>query len=208
MDDEELGPLVRPTLRLTFDSADSIQPTDRVSMCLAYRHSAGFKDPKGKEIAVKETWESVVFFTATNWADQDWTAIYNSGVTNPQDFCTTFGETPSPGEANGWRIMADYADDTNVYLDVMRPFNIENAGSLVMLPTNDMDMILNYGVIPESLLLSEDKSTRLGYVKGQDGVAKTDDESIDGWSDFKILVDSAYSLGLSAAALLVATTLF
>ena len=83
VDDEELGPLVRPTLRLTFDSADQIQPTDRVSLCLAYRHSAGFKDPKDKEIPVKETWESIAFFTATNWNDQDWTSIYSSGVTNP-----------------------------------------------------------------------------------------------------------------------------
>ena len=97
--------------------------------------------------------------------------------------------------------MADYSDDTNIYLDVLRPFNIENSGSLVMLPTNDMDMIMSYAVLPESLLLNSDKSGRKAYVKAQTTDA-------DGWSDFKIFVDSAYSLGLSAATLLVAATLF
>ena len=166
VDDEELGPVIRPTLRLTFDSKDSIEDTSRVTMCLAYRHSAGFKDPKGNEIPVKTTWESIVFFTDTNWKTQDWTAIYISDATNPQDFCTTYGEPPSPGEGNAWKIMADYSDETNVYLDVMRPFNIDNAGSIVMLPVNDMDILLNYAVLPESLLTSADRSNRMDYVKG------------------------------------------
>lgn len=98
--------------------------------------------------------------------------------------------------------MADYSDETNIYLDVMRPFNIDNAGSLVMLPTNDMDMVMNYAVLPESFLLSSDRSTRLDYVFGQS-------VSAEEWSDFKIMVDSAYSaLSLTASALLVAATLY
>ena len=202
VDDEELGPLIRPTLRLTFDSKDAIEGTSRVSLCLAYRHSAGFKDPKGNEIPVKDTWESVVFFTATNWKTQDWTTLYNSGVENPQDFCSTYGIAASPGESNAWKIMADYSDETNIYLDVMRPFNIDNTGSLVMLPTNDMDMVMNYAVLPEAFLLSSDRSARLDYVVGQSAGA-------DEWSDFKILVDSAYSaLGMTASALLIASTLY
>ena len=202
VDDEELGPLIRPTLRLTFENKDAIKDTSRVVMCLSYRHSAGFKDPKGAEIPVKETWESVAFFTATNWKDQDWLTLFSSGTTDPVDFCSTFGPTPSAGEANGWRIMADYSDETNVYLDVLRPFNIENQGSLVMLPTNDMDMIMNYAVIPEEFLLNEDKTNRGAYVKGQSTDA-------DGWSEFKILVDSAYkSMGLAASSLLIAYSLY
>ena len=202
VDDEELGPMIRPTLRLTFDSKADIEDTSRVSLCLAYRHSAGFMDPKGKEIPVKDTWETVAFFTATNWKTQDWTTYYNSAVEDPQDFCSTYGVAPSPGESNAWKIMADYSDETNIYLDVMRPFNIDNAGSLVMLPTNDMDMVMNYAVLPESFLLSEDRSTRLTYVSGQSIAA-------DEWSDFKIFVDSAYSaLGMTTSALLIAATLY
>ena len=202
VDDEELGPLVKPTLRLSFENKEAIKDTSRVSLCLAYRHSEGFTDPKGAVIPVKDTWETVAFFTATNWKEQDWRTLYSSGVTDPKDFCTTKGVAPSPGESNGWRIMADYSDETNVYLDVMRPFNIENQGSLVILPTNDMDMIMSYAVLPEAFLLGDDMSTRGNYVKGQT-------TATDAWSEYSILVDSAYSsMGMAASSLLIAYSMY
>ena len=77
VDDEELGPIIRPTIKLEFDSSKDIKATDRVAMCLAYRRTAGFKDPLGKDIAVSPTWEAMTFFTSTNWGEGDWTTLYN-----------------------------------------------------------------------------------------------------------------------------------
>ena len=78
VDDAVLGPIIRPTLKLVFDDSQGIKDTDRVAMCLAYRHTAGFKDPLGSDIPVSETWEAMTFYTDTNWGAQDWTTLYNN----------------------------------------------------------------------------------------------------------------------------------
>jgi hypothetical protein len=67
VDDKELGPNIKPTLKLVFDASQGIKATDRVAICLAYRHTAGLKDPQGNNVPVSTTWEAMTFFTDTNW---------------------------------------------------------------------------------------------------------------------------------------------
>ena len=62
IDDLELGPLLKPTLKLVLDESTGIKDGDQVGMCLAYR-SRDVKDINGDVVPVKDTWEAVSFYT-------------------------------------------------------------------------------------------------------------------------------------------------
>jgi hypothetical protein len=65
-----------------------------------------------------------------------------------------------------------------VYLDVSRAFTVGNRETIALLPSNALDMVMNYAVIPEVYHKAVDKASVQSdpkvYVKGATGAPKTD----------------------------------
>ena len=71
IDDEELGPIIRPTVNLIFDKDSTPVLSDEVSLCISYRHTAGTLNHEGEEWPADLPWETIKYTTLA-WEAQEW----------------------------------------------------------------------------------------------------------------------------------------
>ena len=102
--------------------------------------------------------------------------------------------------------MEDYKDKNTIYLDIQRLFQISEGAYEVFLPRSDLDMVMNYIIVPEAYVTAADATAKAAiasdiktFVKGADGSAEGQ------WLHLDILADAAqYGMTLGASLLMAA----